>query len=52
MQEQQEANNILIMKIEDFYKVDLQGVRKGGARKLDKLVAERLKAYKGMGGVE
>ncbi len=50
LQEQQEANNILIMKVEDFYKIDLMAAKKGGSQKLEKLVVERVKQYRGMGG--
>ena len=50
LREQQEANNILIMKVEDFYKVDLAAATKGGPGKLEKLVAERIQQYRGRGG--
>lgn len=50
LREAQEASNILIMKVEDFYKIDLEESREEGTQKLNQLVAERLKEYKGVGG--
>jgi hypothetical protein len=50
LREQQEDDNILIMKVEDFYKIDLRRAKKGAPGKLDQLVAERIKDYRGMGG--
>ena len=52
LRETQESNNNFIMKIEDFYKIDLTEAKKGGSQKLQKLVAERAKEYRGMGGGE
>lgn len=52
LREQQESDRILIMKVEDFYKIDLEATRKEGSGKLEKLVAEKIKKFRGMGGQE
>lgn len=50
LRESQEASNNLLMKVEDFYKIDLLEAKKGGNEELNKLVANRVKKYKGIGG--
>lgn len=50
LRESQESSNNLLMKVEDFYQIDLREAKKGGNKKLNKLVAERVKEYKGIGG--
>ena len=50
LRESQESSNNLLMKVEDFYKIDLREARKGGNEELNKLVAKRVKKFKGMGG--
>jgi hypothetical protein len=50
LRESQESSNNLLMKVEDFYKIDLREARKGSNKKLNKLVAKRFKKFKGMGG--
>ena len=50
LRESQESSNNLLMKVEDFYKIDLREARKGGNKKLNSLIAKRIKKYKGVGG--
>lgn len=50
MQEAQEHSQNFIMKVEEFYNIDLMEARKAGDPKLEKLVVERVKKYRGMGG--
>lgn len=52
LREAQEGKDNLLMKVEDFYKIDLQEARKGGAGELDRLVAKHIQKFNGMGGAE
>ena len=50
LQESLEASSNMIAKVEEFYQIDLAAARKEGPGKLEKLVVERVKQYRGMGG--
>ena len=50
LREAQESSNNLLMKVEDFYKLDFEEARKGGGYRIEKLIAQRVEKFNGMGG--
>ena len=50
LRESQESSNNMLMKVGDFYNIDLREARKGGELKLEKLIAQRVEKHNGMGG--